>query len=171
MPYKKYVEASVYPGIHVCRYKDRNAFVEAGIHGGIKRIVLDDASHFFGESLSYVDYSQIEIYIEQESISPDETAINEKQRIIDQQWQTINKLLAEEDENKRGKKIAENILAEKQQRHNAQLRSIYYLLEQVENVGTHRDKAIVVDYIRRSIYSFLKADGLDKYGCPDDLPF
>lgn len=157
-------------GIHTGKYKNSKAFIEI-INNKVQRIVLEDASHFFGESLQQIDFNDLFIYVLVTPNEQEEKKILEKQRIIDEQWQRINKYAAEEDANKRMRTVAENILKEKQQRHNAQLRSIFYMLEQVENIGTHREKAIVINYLRKCIYGFLKEDGLDKYGIPDDLPF
>jgi len=176
MPYVKFEKyfdgrTCLVGGMRIGMYKGALAFIETSATGAINRILLSDCTHLYGESLWSVDKKDIEIYVEECPLPPDDTAVKEKQRIIDEQWRKINDLLAEQDENKRGKIIAERTLKEKQERHNAQLRAVFYMLEELESIGTHREKAIVINHIRRCIHKYLKNDGLDQYGCPDDLPF
>lgn len=154
-------------GVHIGKYKHLKAFIDIK-NDELVRIVTEDATHIFGDSMYMVDRKELFIYID---VPQDPKKLQEKDEIIQEQWQRINKYAAEEDENRRYRTLAENILKEKQQRHNAQLRSVFYMLEQVENIGTHREKAVIINYLRKCIYGFLKEDGLDKYGCPDDLPF
>jgi cellobiose-specific phosphotransferase system component IIB len=157
-------------GIHTGKYKNYKAFIEI-INNRVQRIVLEDATHFFGESLAQIDFGELLIYV---LVTPNEQEtkkLQEKEAIIKAQFQRLNKYAEEEDNNIRLRRLAENTLHEKQHRHNAQLRSIFYMLEELSKVGTHHEKEVVIRYIRQCIYGFMKGDSLDQYGSVDDLPF
>src|SRR5262245_10179027 len=162
----------IHSGNHIAyigELKGQKAFIIIA-YNKIERIVLEDASHFYGESLYSINENDIMIYTEVAANTLD-PKLQEKDQLIDQLYARIRDLEADIEAAERFAKISGSQLEEKEHRHQAQLRSFFYLLDQLEAVGTHHEKGVVIGYIRKCIAGFLKNDRLDAYTANDDLPF
>lgn len=83
----------------------------------------------------------------------------------------VNGLLANEDEVRRKGIMLDEKIKFNNELHKSQLLTIFFLLEQIEKVGTHHEKEVVIRYIRMIIHSFMiKYDNINVTGY-DDLPF
>ena len=172
MPYIEFKDAARLPyAVYYGTYKDKQAFIQVNHKGdGFDRILLADATHIMNDSFHNISLDDIKIYVDAPLPTVDDTVLKEKQRLINEQWVKIRELEAIQDDHDRMRRVAENYLKEKTERHKSQLRTVFYML--VGTGGfTHREKEISVRMIRNAIVEMLKNDSLDGYVAADDLPF
>lgn len=84
----------------------------------------------------------------------------EKEKKIGELYAEIRKIDAERDEAVRKALLWDNWYKELYSRHESKLKTVYYLLEQLEKVGTHHEKEVVIRYMRMLLEGFMKQDSM-----------